>query len=196
MGRPAPQGGYLVPFPRRSFDFLLPSFSRRGWGRFFGDRRTPLNPPSERGKENDATFLETALVKMDEGGPKRRRPRSVTPPGQATNSCDGPGMLRPVRPATKEAAHAGFYLGARRQTEHPSIRPPNDTRRAVPASASSSASRAHHESIEPYRTMEALDATASSHHARGVASQATDKPPDTPPTRLRERKMPAHRTVR
>ena len=51
-----------VPFTKRSFDFLPPSFSRRGWGRFFGDRRTPLNPPSERGEENDATFLGSARM--------------------------------------------------------------------------------------------------------------------------------------
>ncbi len=41
----------LVPFPKRSFDVLPPSLTRRGWGRFLGDRRTPLNPPLARGEE-------------------------------------------------------------------------------------------------------------------------------------------------
>jgi len=39
-----------VLVPRRSGGFWPPSLARRGWGRFALDRRTPLNPPSERGE--------------------------------------------------------------------------------------------------------------------------------------------------
>ncbi len=41
---------------------LLPSFPRRGWGRFFGVGRPPSVPPWQGGKRNSRTFLETALA--------------------------------------------------------------------------------------------------------------------------------------
>ena len=49
-----------LPFRRNSFDFFSPSFTSKGWGRFLGDRRTPLDPPLARGEKRPGTLREPA----------------------------------------------------------------------------------------------------------------------------------------
>ncbi len=59
--RPAVLLGVLLPL-RRSCCFFLPSFPRRGWGRFFVGSLPTSVPPCQGGKQDNRIFLKPALA--------------------------------------------------------------------------------------------------------------------------------------
>ena len=76
---------YLVPFLRRLRRFLLPSFPRRGRGRFFGSSQPPSIPPEYRGEEKkhnlsgSGTSSKNLAVRYERLGKPRRVSKASRP---------------------------------------------------------------------------------------------------------------------